>query len=213
MKFKRSLLAVAVLLNLLILDAASGASKSHHGRGPVDLTPGKFDYYVFSLSWQPAFCQSHKDKKECVSETDTRFDATNLALHGLWPSKRNDPNHNYAFCGVPGNVKHLDNAQTWCNMPAVKLSGDTADDLALYMPGYASCLENHEWYKHGTCSGLPSDNYFETATTLVEQTSTGSLGKYLTSHVGETVAPGDLLTEFEKDYGVGSRKYVNLFCD
>jgi ribonuclease T2 len=190
------------------------AKGGHQGGGSsTDLTPGKFDYYVYALSWQPAFCESHKDKKECASQTEERYDAKNLALHGLWPSKRGDKQHKYAYCRVSSKIKSLDKPDSWCKMPALNLTDETANDLAIYMPGYESCLQNHEWYKHGTCSGLKANDYFEVACTLDSKIADTNFGKYLSANVGKTVTSENLLEEFEKDYGAGSRKFVNLFCD
>lgn len=173
---------------------------------------GKFDSYVFSLSWQPAFCETKPDKKECVSQTADRYDAKNLVLHGLWPNKDADTNHTYGYCGVKPNVKKLDKASTWCKMPAPNLSADTKKNLAIYMPGYASCLERHEWYKHGTCSGLTADDYFTTAYSFVEEVAETNFGKFISANVGKTIDASDLLAEFEKDFGEGSRNAVSLYC-
>ena len=43
--------------------------------------------YVLAISWQPSFCQGNQYKKECKSQTEDRFDATNFTLHGLWPDR------------------------------------------------------------------------------------------------------------------------------
>ncbi len=201
------------LFAVIIATFISSAAFAKGGGASPDLTPGKFDYYVFALSWQPAFCEGHKEKKECVSQTEERYDAKNLALHGLWPSRKGDRQHRYAYCRVNNKIKNLDKPDSWCKMPKLNLTDETAKNLPIYMPGYASCLQNHEWYKHGTCSGLKANDYFEAAYTLDSKIADTNFGKFISANVGETVTSGDLLNEFEKDLGVGSRKYVNLFCD
>ena len=175
-------------------------------------TAGEFDSYVFSLSWQPTFCETKPDKKECKSQTPDRFDAQNLVLHGLWPNKNNDPKHTYGYCGVKPDVKKLDKASTWCKMPALNLSSETKDDLTKYMPGYASCLQNHEWYKHGTCSGMNPNDYFITASKLVAEADATNFNKLIAANIGKFVKADDLLDAFEQDFGSGSRKSVGLYC-
>jgi len=173
---------------------------------------GEFDSYVFSLSWQPTFCTTKPDKQECQTQTPDRYDAKNLALHGLWPNKNDDKQHRYGFCDVPNSIKKLDKASTWCKMPAFDLSDTTKKNLSIYMPGYASCLQNHEWYKHGTCSGLDSDTYFSTASTIVDKVATSTFGKFVTDNVGNTVSSDDFLAAFESAFGEGSGKSVTLHC-
>ena len=208
MRAKRISLWVVIVsfflsLTPFIVNAAHGANTA---------VAGDFDSYVFSLSWQPAFCETKPDKKECVTQTPDRYDAKNLVLHGLWPNKNDDKQHKY-FCGVKSSIKKLDNASTWCQMPAPDLSADTQKNLSSYMPGYASCLERHEWYKHGTCSGLESDAYFTLAYKLASKMADTNFGKYISANVGKAIDSDDLLAEFEKDFGQNSRKYVKLFCE
>ncbi|NJL42628.1 MAG: hypothetical protein HC935_03095 [Pseudanabaena sp. SU_2_4] len=47
----------------------------------ADGTPGKFDYYVLSLSWSPEYCAStsNPDPNQC---SQRRY---SLVVHGLWP--------------------------------------------------------------------------------------------------------------------------------
>jgi ribonuclease T2 len=204
----RRLLLVVIMTSLCATTTFAG--KSH---GSTTTTPGKFDYYVLALSWQPAFCESHTEKAECKKQTGERFDAKNLALHGLWPNKRGDTKHTYAYCGVSKKVRNLDKPETWCSMPKINLTDKTQKELAEYMPGYASCLQNHEWYKHGTCTGLKQNDYFAIESMLDAKIADTNFGKYISTNVGKTVVSDNLLAEFEKDYGAGSRKYVNLYCE
>ena len=173
---------------------------------------GQFDSYVFSLEWTAAFCEGKESLPECRSMTADRFDAKNLALHGLWPDKSGDSSHSYGYCGVDAKTQSLDNGATWCQMPGLSLPAATLSRLTTDMPGTASCLQNHEWYKHGSCSGYAPEEYFTRASELVERVSTTAFGRFLTANVGRTVAAADLLAAFESDFGPGSRKNVTLSC-
>jgi ribonuclease T2 len=178
---------------------------------PGGAVAGQFDSYVFSLEWTAAFCEGKSGLPEC-SGISGRFDAGNLALHGLWPDKSNDASHSYGFCGVDPRIQSLDKGSTWCQMPDIGLSSSVKGRLTADMPGVASCLQNHEWYKHGTCSGFTPDDYFTRASSLVEQVSRSQFGRFLTAHVGQTVNASDLLSAWEADFGAGSRDDVSLSC-
>jgi len=197
-----------LLLVLMVTLVSTGIVYSKDG----DNTPGKFDFYVFSLSWEPSFCHSKPNKKECLNLNETRYEASNLVLHGLWPSRIGDSRHSYEFCGKGQNFRKLDRGGKWCRMPKLDLSEETAKNLAIYMPGYASCLERHEWYKHGTCSGLDENDYFVKAYSLVAIIPGANFAKYISGHIGNTIRDDTLLKEFEKDFGQGNGKLVNLYC-
>lgn len=203
-----------ILVLLVVTCFLSGAAfAGHNGQGNNNSIPGKFDSYVFSLSWQPAFCDTKPDKQECLSQAADRYDAKNFVLHGLWPNKNIDKHHTYGYCGVKNTTRKLDKASTWCKMPTPDLSDETKKNLAIYMPGYASCLERHEWYKHGTCSGLAADDYFITAYNFVEQIADTNFGRYISANVGNTVDSDDLLAEFVKDFGESNRDSMILHCE
>lgn len=99
---------------------------------PTSGRPGNFDYYLFTLSWSPEYCHSHRDAVECTADSHYGF-----IVHGLWPQFFNGryPEH----CSNEG------------------LPGDPAS-VANIMPD--SSLIRHEWSTHGTCSGLSPDQYF-----------------------------------------------------
>ncbi len=173
---------------------------------------GQFDTYVFSLQWAAAFCEGKPGLPECADRTPGRFSAKNLTIHGLWPDKAGDAAHTYGYCGVDASIQALDRAATWCRMPALNLSNATMSRLTEIMPGAASCLQNHEWYKHGSCSGFTPDDYYDRAAALVTFVSTTKFGRYLAANTGRTIAAEDLLAAFESDFGVGSRKLISLNC-
>jgi ribonuclease T2 len=173
---------------------------------------GQFDSYVFSVEWTAAFCEGKPSLPECSALGPDQFAATHLALHGLWPDKAGDSSHSYGYCGVDASIQSLDKAATWCRMPAPGVSGGVMSRLQPLMPGTASCLQNHEWYKHGSCSGFTPDEYFSQASALVAFVAGTSFGRFLAAHAGQTVAASDVLAAFESDFGAGSRSLVSLSC-
>ncbi len=170
---------------------------------------GEFDYYVLALSWQPAFCETESRKPECVSQTATDFDATHFVLHGLWPNRANDPSHSFAYCQQPDEIVDQDHGD-WCAMPDLSLSETVMDDLHLYMPGSASCLQNHEWYKHGVCAGMSDDAYFALTNALTASFSQTAFNQWIADNIGQELSRRDVLNAFADEFG--SDTYLSLRC-
>lgn len=97
-------------------------------------TAGQFKYYTLSLSWSPEFCRSHPGNKEPQCKQQREF-----IVHGLWPE-----------CGT-GNPQSCKDGG-----PADAID---KEKIYIYMP--SDFLIQHEWDKHGTCSGLARSAYFD----------------------------------------------------
>jgi ribonuclease T2 len=97
-------------------------------------TPGRFDYFVLALTWVPGFCAGHRSGVECTS-------GQGFALHGLWPQ--------------------LEGGDYPTACPGPGLAPAERDRFAGLYPSPA--MIDHEWPKHGTCSGLSPAGYFALA--------------------------------------------------
>jgi ribonuclease T2 len=93
---------------------------------------GNFDYYLFTLSWSPEYCHSHRDAVECGAGSHYGF-----IVHGLWPQFNNGryPEH--------------------CSSEEAPSNPSSVSEI---MPDPS--LIRHEWTTHGTCSGLSPNQYF-----------------------------------------------------
>ncbi|MGZ8159640.1 MAG: ribonuclease T2 family protein [Methylobacter sp.] len=100
----------------------------------ADGQPGKFDYYLLTLSWSPEYCAKAKhDKLQCGEGKHYGF-----VVHGLWPQY---------------NKGYPDSCST---TPAVPET--VVQQVLPIMP--SESLIQHEWEKHGTCSGKTAGEYF-----------------------------------------------------
>jgi ribonuclease T2 len=177
------------------------------------------DSYLLAWTWQPGFCaaEAHAASAECKL---ARTDKPRLVLHGLWPDwdangdgKRNAGDD---FC-IPGDdnrnsMMSLDKGD-WLRLPSVKLSEASSSDLAMAMPGTATGLDRHEWWKHGTCSTLKPDDYFAIAIALLRQVERGSLARLIADSGGKTVERNKVLAAFEQDFGAQSARALALDCE
>lgn len=100
--------------------------------------PGQFDYYVLSLSWSPNWCETTGDARG-EDQCDPRHDH-GWILHGLWPQ--------YQY-GWPSYCRTAEAP------PSRRMTAEMADIQG------SSGLAWHQWKKHGTCSGLSAQNYFD----------------------------------------------------
>lgn len=95
-----------------------------------------FDYYTFALSLTPAFCDQNprwRDSLQCR-------DRLPVTVHGLWPER------------LQGRTPDS------CAGGELNLSAAQEKDLRGIMPDAG--LRQHEWKKHGRCSGLDAPAYF-----------------------------------------------------
>lgn len=125
---------VAGLVLMLALAVSAGTANAQAGG-----QPGQFDYYVLSLSWSPAYCATRLPGK-APAEQCTASPPFGFVVHGLWPQ--------YERGGWPATCS----TSRTVPQPIV-------NRMLPLMPSRG--LINHQWSKHGTCSGLPVAGYFD----------------------------------------------------
>tara|TARA_B110000285_G_C15120429_1_gene616773 strand:- start:1989 stop:2612 length:624 start_codon:yes stop_codon:yes gene_type:complete len=112
--------------------------------------------YVYAYSWTPGFCDN-QTYPGCLSAQD--YWKNNLTIHGLWPQ--------YSVSDYPSYCT----TEPFDETIPLEIGWDTMTELwpdVQYNesdPNYDSFWE-HEWTKHGTCSGLSQHDYFEAALNL-----------------------------------------------
>lgn len=163
--------------------------------------------FTLAVSWQPAFCETQARLPECKTQSPQRFDASNFSLHGLWP----DPAGNI-YCDVSDALQRLDSARDWGQLPALKLSGGTRDELDMVMPGAVSFLDRHEWIKHGTCSGGDAQSYYAASLVLMEALNQSAVRDLFVAQIGETLKTSTLRAAFDAAFGKGTGERVEVSC-
>jgi ribonuclease T2 len=174
------------------------------------------DAFLLALSWQPGFCADHAAASECRIGAG---EAPRFTLHGLWPDwdVNGDGRRNAAdaFCIADESRRRSIIARDdgdWLKLPPVGLSPASGSDLRRTMPGVAMGLERHEWWKHGTCSGLSAEDYFATSIALTRELERSALARLVVDHAGRRVERKRLLDAFEQDFGLRSARALRLDC-
>lgn len=186
------------------------ARANRENTDPSCQLPNKEDSYKLAMSWQPAFCESHRRKPECKITDDAVYQVRHFTLHGLWPNKR-ECGANYGLCGP-----YKKSAKSFCDYTPVPMKPETVKTLAEVMPSVAegSCLDRHEWYKHGTCqTEWSADQYFDTAVRLVKEFNDKGVAEFMSQNIGKTVATAEFLKVVDKSFGKNASKRLTLGCD
>ncbi|MGI9352022.1 MAG: ribonuclease T2 family protein [Rhizobiaceae bacterium] len=164
--------------------------------------------YILAVSWQPAFCEQRPNVPECRSQRKTRFDASNFALHGLWPQM-----HDGIYCDVPNALVSADKFGRWNKLPKLDLSEPIRRELAIKMPGFRSYLHRHEWFKHGTCMpGFTHESYYRTALDLLDELNGSAFKSFFVTHTGNKIPFAKLETEFVRSFGKAARNRMVVDC-
>jgi ribonuclease T2 len=140
---RRALAGALSLIALGLCGCDSGSSgksaekTANSGAATVDEGSG-FDFYVLSLSWSPSYCAAEGEEangQQCGPRRNYAF-----VVHGLWPQHER---------GYPSD----------CATEERGVDRDRMASLYDIMP--SSALIRHQWRKHGSCSGLSQDRYFD----------------------------------------------------
>jgi ribonuclease T2 len=131
---------------IFVSGALSAAPEAGQATAPVAAStaqnqPGKFDFYLLALSWSPSFCEASRERTNRRSDPQCESRPYAFVVHGLWPQHQR---------GFPAN----------CQVPAPRLARAIVDSMLELMP--SPRLVFHEWDRHGTCTGLSGEQYFNT---------------------------------------------------
>ena len=168
----------------------------------MNAAPGQFDYYLLNLSWSPEFCHnvevlrpSERRSYEQSERADRRRENAavecgtphGFVLHGLWPQN---------FSGTwPANCSKQPGPASYT--PYLK---DTP----------SLTLLQHEWAKHGTCSGLQPDPFFNTADHAFEAVQVPPMFALVRQQL--QLKPDDILAAFYKVNPSYPRGSIVLSC-
>lgn len=151
------------------------------------------DIYVFAYTFQPEFCYG-MTYPGCKAPEEYWY--KHFTIHGLWPQ--------YSAGGFPSSCTtepfdpNIPNMIGWDTMttywPDVKYA--TTD------PNYTE-FWNHEWTKHGTCSGLSQYDYFTNAINIIKKVGTPV---DFQNAVGSTMSADALRADF------GGKDHASLQC-
>jgi ribonuclease T2 len=139
---RSNICAVAVAIVMALSAGVVEARHSTHHAAPQSSSEpsgqaGVFDYYLLTLSWSPTYCLTHtNDSNQCGHK------GFGFVLHGLWPQ--------YTAGGYPESCDSQN-----------RLTPEAVNFGKTIFP--SPKLIDHEWGKHGTCSGLDALSYFQTA--------------------------------------------------
>ena len=118
--------------------AAQPSSKRAAQRPTSGSNSGDYDYLSLALSWSPTYCETSGRGRESQQCSGNRAYA--FVVHGLWPQYEK---------GWPENCARGRNP---------RVPNDVVRTMLDIMPSRG--LINHEYKKHGTCSGLDAKGYF-----------------------------------------------------
>jgi ribonuclease T2 len=171
-----------------------------------------FDYYLLAASWQPGFCATHSDKPECSpSALAGTYPASSFSIHGLWPN--NYSGSQPFYCGVSQSDITLDGNSQWCSMSDYPISSTAKTNLSYYMSGVVSCLDKHEWFKHGTCADSATpDAFWNQVVSLTQSLGTTSFNSFIQNSRGKTITRTQLLNAFSSSFGSGTQAAVSMKC-
>jgi ribonuclease T2 len=152
---------------------------------------GDFNYYMLVLSWSPTYCEMQGEQgrdggQQCAGARPYAF-----VLHGLWPQYEDGWPEN---CPTPNNP--------W-------VPNELVNKMLDIMPSRSLVI--HEFKKHGICTGLTPEIYFDTARKLYQSIKIPQ--KYASPSETLTVSPSELVQDFVKTNPELQGSMVSLSCN
>lgn len=154
--------------------------------------PGKFDFYVLTLSWSPSFCEASAERsRNTIAQREQCGDRPfSFVVHGLWPQYER---------GFP----------EFCQNPSPRLNRNIVSSMLDLMP--SPRLIFHEWDRHGTCSGLSGSAFFKDVRRA--RAAVKIPDAYLDVQAPLTVSPTEVEEAFVKANPGMTRAGISVACD
>ncbi len=177
--------AAAVAYSVLVVDRRP-SSPVASGSSPSSL---------LALTWGPSLCTAEPANSGCKSGHVARL-GSSFVLHGLWPQPSSEQ-----YCDIPKRT---------ADRRSIALPPDVEKTLKSMMSD-SRFMASHEWFAHGTCSGLNPSEYFGVATTLAAQAI--KVLNPVFGRAGGKPLPTRVVREtFDAQFGRGSGNRVTLTC-
>jgi ribonuclease T2 len=187
---RTALFAAIVLFAALNAASAQNSRDRYQGQNQTQHQPGRFDFYVLSLSWSPSFCQDTEERGRDGGQQCNTARPYSFVVHGLWPQYER---------GFPQR----------CEVPAPRLNRELMTSMLDLMP--APRLIYHEWDTHGTCSGLGANNYFDLIRKARETVKIPD--SYASPDKLQSVSPDEIEDAFVKANPGLSRGAIAVTCN
>jgi ribonuclease T2 len=149
------------------------------------------------VTWGPSLCKVEPSNSGCKSGHVGNL-GQSFVLHGLWPQPSTEQ-----YCEVPKRTPDRDRKP-------VSLPPDLQASLKAMMSDSA-LMTTHEWYAHGTCSGVGPPAYFGIAADLADQAAK-VLDPLFQQAAGQRVSSRSVRATVDAQLGMGTGKRVGLTC-
>lgn len=179
--------AVAVAYSVFVLDRDARPSA----------TGAESTSSLLVVTWAPSLCKVEPSNTGCRSGHVGSLGRT-FVLHGLWPQPSSEQ-----YCDVPKRTRDRDRTP-------VSLPPELQADLKAMMSDSA-LMTTHEWYAHGTCSGVTPPDYFAVAAGLADQAG-AVLDPLFTAAGGQRLTARAVRAAFDGRFGAGAGNRVGLTC-
>ncbi len=178
-RFRYLIPALAAVVALAIPALAQfgpgpGGRAPYGNQPPAKNEAGRFDYYSLVLSWSPTHCATNArgpSDQQCNPRSGRGY---SFVLHGLWPQYER---------GFPGDCPTRER-------PFVPQQ--TINGMLDIMPSVPLII--HEYKKHGTCSGLSPEAYYELSRKLFNKVKVPP--RYERPNQAFFVTPAELIQDF-----------------
>ena len=149
------------------------------------------------VTWAPSLCKVEPSNSGCRSGHVGSL-GPSFVLHGLWPQPSTEQ-----YCEVPKGTPDRDRQP-------VALPPDLQASLKAMMSDSA-IMTTHEWYAHGTCSGVTPPEYFGVAAALADQAGR-VLDPVFKQAAGQQISARLVRQVVDAQLGAGTGKRVGLSC-
>ncbi|MGI9124937.1 MAG: ribonuclease T2 family protein [Mycobacterium sp.] len=193
----RTVIVVTVALSVLVVAAVAFSLLVLDRKPRPSASPADSSSSLLVVTWAPSLCKVEPSNSGCRSGHVGSL-GRSFVLHGLWPQPSSEQ-----YCAVPKRTPDRDRKP-------VELPADLQASLKALMSD-STLMTTHEWYAHGTCSGVTPPEYFSIAAALADEAS-AVLDPVFAGAAGRSVSSRSVRDTVDSRLGAGAGKRVSLTC-